>query len=1276
MHFNFWSSQTLPMFPYTPDQLPPPRSGGALVPLGMYGDWEYFLLAGGLLSDHETLAPDCWLFSANTYEGSYTWTPFTTVSPAVFDPFVEASLVYPGPAVGSFDWNEYRTVYAFFGATSTSGVTNAVRAIQVGIFSNTITQIHLVDVSGDPPAARTSASCGYSPLANTTVCFGGLDSDQVFNDTWIFDHTTLSWSEITPLNGESPFATYGALSAYSPTLDALILLGGLTSNDSNTAVVFQKTFWIFSFETLEWKRGSPVSSDVEVGFGALLLSQYEYSPHYDTMFIVAGISSSGVTSRVLYAKEYSVVINDTQSEMSFYTIQDDTLTPDARQLHCSASSAGYFIMGFGINTVPLNSVFMYVNSKWIRIQPASELSPSPRFSACSVSVGTSVYFFGGFTSADKKQMSDELWMLTLNASAINYGEKKLKDSNWTKLASASMPRAAHSCYYSSPYFVVVGGVVGDPNSYSNSIAVFDLRIQEWISVETVNGADPRKAVPLTPRAGHSLYVDANGTAFIHGGAMLNDNRVTILSDMIKILPIAVLPAGATLLVETTSVSYTPAFRRAYAAAAGSASNLLICGGMTTAAGDLLLTSSKSSECNIISLARGLAVPFKLVPDDTNYRVWYIFGGVGATLFTDGSSITIYGGTAALGSTARPSMLGSVLLEMTFKDNLCQGNSSMLACWACAPGSVMSDEYQDCIRVPPGYYSSDGFNQFPCPAGRYYGFYGAVSVEYCLLCPTGTFAPNSGSRSCMKCPSGAFCPMGSVTPNQTTTEAVSVSQQPALFEPGVIPPKVMVAAALAVSLGLLITLFLVYAAHVARKRRRQKFFNEGSDELLLPLYTSLRRPHFGLDLKAFLEAVAALGVPNLPSELAARLIAENDNDGCGFLTFTTFKEALIYLIQNRLMKPFPGTKAANDLSLRANSHFVLNWLAEFDLKSFDAYDQDHALAIEGEARRVQTTVSGGVTRLVFYCVAVAATIALTGQFIFSNVTETRSTLPAVQFDNAFLVKSFTVAVAARGVPSSMSEDCISQEKTFCSTKVNKSTSGSSTFTNTYADGACTVTFQCNDCIMNLDSVVSVNFSFGGDIFASQLHVRVSSSTGVVDDVSVVDDIFSPQNNDFVFRGHPSTIAHFDALPTTFSTVNNIFQQQQFTRTGFHVTTTTTSLGNAVDEASLSRYRTVPVEIVFSVGNSVLSVSRLPTSTFVDFLSQMLGSIGGLGGILVTIMQIFDSKKIGRRHEKRRKELEEASKIEDIDSGERAIGLITPNGKVNTEGDVEMDHANTK
>lgn len=107
---------------------------------------------------------------------------------------------------------------------------------------------------------------------------------------------------------------------------------------------------------------------------------------------------------------------------------------------------------------------------------------------------------------------------------------------------------------------------------------------------------------------------------------------------------------------------------------------------------------------------------------------------------------------------------------------------------CSVGQFLSSsDPSTCMSCQAGYYCplldannpETGTTQTGCPPGTYMLYTGATSVNDCLKCEIGTYAPGYSYTVCPKCPHGTFCdakglgdakqcPLGSYQPNEGAT----------------------------------------------------------------------------------------------------------------------------------------------------------------------------------------------------------------------------------------------------------------------------------------------------------------------------------------------------------------------------------------------------------------------------------------------------------------------------------------------------------------------------
>lgn len=107
------------------------------------------------------------------------------------------------------------------------------------------------------PPARGSFAMTYDPLHNRVVVFGGSGSSAALGDTWVFDLSALTWSQLSPPN--APPARRMATMAFYPEAGAIILFGGYDGTTYNNDT------WRFDGNT--WTQLSPpVSPPAAAGF--------------------------------------------------------------------------------------------------------------------------------------------------------------------------------------------------------------------------------------------------------------------------------------------------------------------------------------------------------------------------------------------------------------------------------------------------------------------------------------------------------------------------------------------------------------------------------------------------------------------------------------------------------------------------------------------------------------------------------------------------------------------------------------------------------------------------------------------------------------------------------------------------------------------------------------------------------------------------------------------------------------------------------------------------
>lgn len=103
--------------------------------------------------------------------------------------------------------------------------------------------------AGASPLPRLGASLAFDAAANQMVLFGGSDRSGTLADTWTFDYAKRTWTLITPAT--SPSARFWAGFVYDPSLGSDLLFGGFQTNGET---------WSYAASSQTWTQFSPTSS--------------------------------------------------------------------------------------------------------------------------------------------------------------------------------------------------------------------------------------------------------------------------------------------------------------------------------------------------------------------------------------------------------------------------------------------------------------------------------------------------------------------------------------------------------------------------------------------------------------------------------------------------------------------------------------------------------------------------------------------------------------------------------------------------------------------------------------------------------------------------------------------------------------------------------------------------------------------------------------------------------------------------------------------------------
>ncbi len=107
-------------------------------------------------------------------------------------------------------------------------------------------------VTSTGPGVRHSHALAYDPNENVVILFGGFDDEGWETDgTWSFDCETREWTELFP--SEKPLARYGHVMTYDTNISRVIMSCGNTMSEGH-----QDDTWTFDTSTNTWTEISTI----------------------------------------------------------------------------------------------------------------------------------------------------------------------------------------------------------------------------------------------------------------------------------------------------------------------------------------------------------------------------------------------------------------------------------------------------------------------------------------------------------------------------------------------------------------------------------------------------------------------------------------------------------------------------------------------------------------------------------------------------------------------------------------------------------------------------------------------------------------------------------------------------------------------------------------------------------------------------------------------------------------------------------------------------------
>ncbi len=275
------------------------------------------------------------------------------------------------------------------------------------------------------PTGRTRVAMSYDTHTNKIIIYGG-DTGTRNEETWVFDYTTMNWTN------PNPFPKPSARSRHTMVYDSFngktILFGGTGTGGDET--------WAYDSLTNTWENMNPPTHPD---------GRYDHSMAFDSKMnkvVLFGGIVGGNYDDETWTYDYS---------LNIWTEMTSTLKPAARELHSMAYdpvAEKTFLFG-GDNGGSLNDLWAYDFSlnTWTDMSPSTKPSARHHHAMAYNSELQKIVLFGGYTSSFE---NSETWMYD---SKIN---------NWEYLSLTPKPfeRSGHEMVYNpvENKIIIFGGL--------------------------------------------------------------------------------------------------------------------------------------------------------------------------------------------------------------------------------------------------------------------------------------------------------------------------------------------------------------------------------------------------------------------------------------------------------------------------------------------------------------------------------------------------------------------------------------------------------------------------------------------------------------------------------------------------------------------------------------------------------------------------------------------------------------------------------------------------
>ena len=192
---------------------------------------------------------------------------------------------------------------------------------------------------GYSPPGRDASAMAFDPCTGKVIIFGGYGGSGDLNDTWAYDATTNTWTNLNPSN--PPSVRDSCLMVFDPNIGQIVLFGGYyNGNNLNDT-------WAFNTVSNSWHELTTTNAPSErYGYGMV------FNPTTGQINLFAGGYFTGSDPATVNNETWA--FDDSDSSMGKYTwtqLSFDLPIPEARQFPAMEfdPSSGQIILFGGDN---------------------------------------------------------------------------------------------------------------------------------------------------------------------------------------------------------------------------------------------------------------------------------------------------------------------------------------------------------------------------------------------------------------------------------------------------------------------------------------------------------------------------------------------------------------------------------------------------------------------------------------------------------------------------------------------------------------------------------------------------------------------------------------------------------------------------------------------------------------------------------------------------------------------------------------------------------------